>query len=177
MDTPTAAVSASEVILETERLRLRELHEPDAPFILRLLNEPSWIRFIGNKTVHDLEGARAYIERTRKSYEAHGFGLWMVEKRGDGTPLGLCGLLKRDTLEHVDIGFALREGQQRCGYGLESSRAVMELARSRFGLERVVAIVSKDNEPSAALLERLGFRFERMIPWAATGEELKLFAA
>jgi len=169
--------TAARTIVETERLRLRELHEPDAPFILELLNEPSWIRFIGNKTVHDLDGARAYIERTRKSYEANGFGLWMVEKRDEGTPLGLCGLLKRDTLEDVDIGFALREAHQRRGYGMESSRAVMALARSRFGLKRVVAIVSKENEPSAALLERLGFAFERMIPWAATGEELRLFAA
>ena len=169
--------TAARTIVETERLRLRELHEPDAPFILELLNEPSWIRFIGNKTVHDLDGARAYIERTRKSYEANGFGLWMVEKRDEGTPLGLCGLLKRDTLEDVDIDFALREDQQRHGYGMESSRAVMALARSRFGLKRVVAIVSKENEPSAALLERLGFAFERMIPWAATGEELRLFAA
>ena len=172
MDTPTATC-----IVETQRLRLRELQAPDAPFILQLLNEPSWIRFIGNKTVHDLDGARAYIERTQKSYDAHGFGLWMVEQRSDGAPLGLCGLLKRDTLEDVDIGFALREGEQRRGYGLESARAVMALARSRFGLERVVAIVSKDNGPSAALLERLVFSFERMIPWAATGEELRLFAA
>ena len=172
MDTPTLTC-----IVETERLRLRELQPPDAPFILQLLNEPSWIRFIGNKTVHDLDGAVAYIERTRKSYEAHGFGLWMVERRDDATPLGLCGLLKRETLEDVDIGFAFRESCQRHGYGLESSRAVMELARSRFGLERVVAIVSKENVPSAALLEKLGFTFERMIPWAATGEELKLFAA
>ena len=164
-------------IAETDRLRLRELNAGDAAFILELLNQPSWLRFIGNKTVHDLEGARGYIERTQKSYAANGFGLWMVEKRADGTPLGLCGLLKRDTLEDVDIGFALREDHQRCGYGMESSRAVMALARSRFGLERVVAIVSKENEPSAALLERLGFTFERMIPWAATGEELRLFAA
>ena len=164
-------------ILETNRLRLRELQPPDAPFILQLLNEPSWIRYIGNKTVHDLEGARAYIERTRKSYEANGFGLWMVEQRDDATPLGLCGLLKRDALEDVDLGFALREGCQRRGYGLESADAVMKLARSRFKLQRVVAIVDRDNEPSAALLEKLGFRFERVIPWAATGTELRLFAA
>ena len=177
MDTPTVTAATSAVILETERLRLRELHEPDAAFILRLLNEPSWIRFIGNKTVHDLDGARAYIERTHKSYAAHGFGLWMVERRDDATPLGLCGLLKRDTLEDVDIGFALSEPYQRCGYGMESSRAVLALARSRFGLKRIVAIVSQGNEPSAALLEKLGFRFERLIPWAATGEELRLFAA
>ena len=164
-------------IVETERLRLRELHAGDAAFILELLNQPSWLRYIGNKTVHDLEGARGYIERTQKSYAANGFGLWMVETRDDGTPLGLCGLLKRDTLEDVDIGFALREGHQRHGYGMESSRAVLALARSRFGLKRVVAIVSQGNAPSAALLEKLGFRFERLIPWAATGEELQLFAA
>jgi RimJ/RimL family protein N-acetyltransferase len=173
-----AAMDATDTLItETTRLRLRELQPGDAQFIYDLLHEPGWLRFIGNKTVHDLDGARAYIERQHVSYEANGFGLWVMERREDGAPVGLSGLLKRDTLDDVDIGFATSERYQGQGYGEEAAAAVMAIARSRFALRRVVAIVSQQNEPSAALLGKLGFRFERLIPWAATGEDLRLFAA
>ena len=95
-------------VLETERLRLRQLTVDDAAFILQLVNDPSWLRFIGDRNVRNLDDARNYILKGPiASYEKFGFGLWLVELKADGMPLGICGLLQRDTLPDVDIGFAL----------------------------------------------------------------------
>jgi len=146
-------------VSETARLRLRHLASPDAPFILELVNEPGWLRFIGDRGVHDLESARGYIENGPGAmYARLGFGLYCVESRADGTRLGLCGLIKRDTLEDVDLGFAFLERHQGRGYAREAARATLEEARG-LGLQRVAAITSPDNERSIQLLAELGFRF------------------
>ena len=164
-------------VMETERLVLRHLTEGDAAFILRLLNEPSWIRFIGDRGVRELEGARGYIARgPAASYERHGFGLFLVELKGAGTPAGICGLIKRDTLEDVDIGFAFLPEFWGRGYALESAAATMEYARNVLGLKRVAAIVAPDNESSIRLLEKLGMSCERTIRLPGDPEELKFFA-
>ena len=157
-------------ILQTPRLVLRELVADDAPFILALLHDPAWLRYIGNRNVADLEGARAYIERTRAMYARHGYGLWLVERREDGEALGLCGLIKRDKLEDVDVGFGFFERHHGQGYAYESAQAVMQAARSRFGLGRVVAITTADNVASSSLLEKLGLRFERTLAWEPGGD-------
>ena len=103
-------------VLETERLRLRRLTVDDAAFILELVNDPSWLRFIGDRGVRNLDDARSYILKGPvASYEKHGFGLWLVELKAEATPIGICGLLQRDTLPDVDIGFALLP--QFCGQG------------------------------------------------------------
>lgn len=165
-------------VLETERLRLRELSQDDAEFMLRLLNEPSFIQNIGDRGVRELEGARAYIlGGPVASYERHGFGLWLVEEKGSGAPVGICGLLKRDALEDVDIGYALVPEHWSKGYASESAAAVVAYAREKLGLRRVAAITDADNQRSCGLLERLGFRHEGMIRLSDDAEELKLFAA
>jgi ribosomal-protein-alanine N-acetyltransferase len=164
-------------ILDTERLLLRELHAGDAPFVLELLNEPGWLRFIGDRGIRTVEAACAYIENgPMKMYRDHGFGLYAVQARHGGEPLGLCGLIKRSGLDDVDIGFAFLERHSGLGYGVESAAAVMAHARRVLGLQRIVAITSVDNHKSIRLLERIGLRFEKLVTLPGDDEEIKLFA-
>ncbi|HTL67567.1 MAG TPA: GNAT family N-acetyltransferase [Lacunisphaera sp.] len=152
------------VVLQTRRLTLRELTLGDAPFILELLNDPTWLRFIGDRGVRDLDSARAYITGgPAASYAQHGFGLWLVERRQDGVPIGICGLLKRDTLPDVDIGFAFLERYQGQGYGSEAAVATMAHARDVLGLKKIVAVTVPGNTGSIRILEKLGLRYERMV--------------
>lgn len=164
------------VQFETPRLRLRRLVDDHAPFILALLNEPSWLRYIGDRGVHSLEDARRYItDGPQKMYEQHGFGLWLVERKHDGAPLGLCGLLKRDTLPDADIGFALSPPFWSDGYAYEAAAATLGYGREVLGLDRVVAITKPDNVASARLLERLGLRDEGFVRLRGSDEDLRLF--
>ncbi|HKX28219.1 MAG TPA: GNAT family N-acetyltransferase [Blastocatellia bacterium] len=164
-------------IIETARLIIRQLRADDAPFILRLLNEPSWLRFIGDKGVRTLDDARRYIlEGPVQMYARHGFGLWLIELKGEAVPIGLCGLLKRDSLPDVDIGFALLPTYWCQGYAFESASAVISHGREAMGLGRILAITSPDNDRSGRLLEKLGFRFERLILLPDSSSEVKLYA-
>lgn len=165
------------VVLQTERLVLRELVLDDAPFALELLNEPGWLRYIGDRGVRSVEAAREYLlNGPIKMVREHGFGLYAVTRRSDGTPLGMCGLIKRPTLDDVDIGFAFLARHEGQGYGLESAQAVLAHGRRVHGLQRVVAITSVDNERSIRLLLKIGLRFEKLIRLQDDGEEVKLFA-
>ncbi len=163
-------------VLETDRLILRYLSPDDAAFVLELLNDPSFLRYIGDKQVRNLEDARRYIsEGPMKSYATYGFGLNLVELKSDRTPSGICGVLKRDTLTEPDIGFAFLPAFWNRGYAFESAVAVMDHARSVLGLQRILAITTPDNEPSARLLNKIGLRFDRMIKLAADSPEVRLF--
>jgi [ribosomal protein S5]-alanine N-acetyltransferase len=160
--------------LDSERLELHPFTADDADFVLRLLNEPSFLRYIGDRGVHDLESAHRYIEEGPvASYALRGHGLMKVVRKTDGAPLGMCGLLKRDALPEVDIGFSFFPAYWSQGYAIESAAAVIRHAREALGIGRILAITTKDNEPSMRLLERLGFRFDRMIAMGA--EELRLY--
>jgi RimJ/RimL family protein N-acetyltransferase len=159
-------------VLETERLLLRRFTVDDAGFILTLLNEPAFLRYIGDKKVRSLDDARQYIfNGPMASYARHGFGLNCVELRASGMPIGMCGLLKRDELPDPDIGFALLPEFRNQGLAFEAAEAVLKDARD---LQRVLAITSLDNEASINLLERLGFRFEKIVT-SPNGEQLRLF--
>ncbi len=148
-------------VFTTERLALRRLTEDDAGFILALVNEAEWLRYVGDKNVHDLEQARRYLRQGPiASYEQSGFGLYMVELLATSEPLGICGLLKRPSLEHADVGFAIAAKHRGHGYATEAARASLEHGRREFGLRRIVAITSPDNEASCRVLEKIGFRFE-----------------
>jgi RimJ/RimL family protein N-acetyltransferase len=152
------------IVCETPRLRLRYLISSDAAFILELLNEPDFIRNIGDREVRTVEDARRYIHSgTVSGYDKTGFGLYLVELQGDATPIGICGLLKRDYLEHVDVGFALRAGFRNHGYAFEAAGAVMRFGLEVLKLGRIVAITAPDNHASIKLLRRLGLEFERNI--------------
>lgn len=162
--------------LETERLTLRELAETDSEFILRLLNEPSFLHFIGDKNVRNLDDAREYIRSgPLTSYQQNGFGVYLVTLKSDQSPIGMCGLIKRELLPDVDIGFAFLPEHWNCGYAFESASAVMIYGKDVLKLPRIVAITNKDNETSAKLLNKLGLKFDRMISLAGDRDETRLF--
>ena len=136
-------------VLETERLVLRRFDTGDAQFILELVNDPDWLRFIGDKSVRNLEDARGYIQKGPVDmYARHGFGLYCVELKSDATPIGMCGLLKRDTLEDVDIGFAFLPRFRSQGYGHEAALATLAYGAHVLGLKRIVATTTPDNDAS-----------------------------
>lgn len=166
------------IVLETARLILRRLTPADAPFILELLNDPDWLRYIGDRGVRTAAQAVDYIESgPGQMYARHGFGLYLTALKEGGTPIGLCGLIRRDFLEDVDIGFAFLPGYRGAGYAREAAEAVLDYAASALGLRRVVAIVDPANDRSTRLLEQLGLRFERMVSYPGEEVALRLFAA
>jgi len=163
--------------LTTARLRVRPLQLDDAAFIVALFNDAAFIRNIGDRAVRTDEDARDYIAGGPvASYARHGFGLCAVELIGSAVPIGICGLLRRDELPGPDIGFAFLPQYRGHGYAYEAAAAVAADARARLGLDTLLAIVSPGNDPSIRLVEKLGFRFERMIRLTSGAGELKLFA-
>jgi len=162
-------------ILETERLTLREVMDDDAGFVLDLLNQPSFKKFIGDRGVRTVEQAREYIEtRFTNSYRDNGFGLYLINMRADETPIGLCGFVRRDALTDPDVGFALLPQYEKNGYAYESAVAIMQYGRETLGLPRVLAITTVDNDRSGKLLKKIGFAFDREIE---IGDEvLRLFS-
>jgi len=164
-------------ILETERTILREVTETDAEFVLDLLNQPSFIHYIGDRNVRNVAQARDYIEsRFTESYKRFGFAMWAVVLKETGELIGLCGFVKRDGLPDADIGFAFLPQFEKRGYAFESASAAMRYGRDVLNLPRVLAITSIDNASSQRLLEKIGLKFERLIFLPGDSEELKLFS-
>lgn len=166
------------LIIQTERLKIRELNLADAVFTLELLNEPAFHRYIGDRGIRDLAGAEKYLrEGPMASYARHGFGLWLVARRDDGLPLGICGMLQRDYLPHPDLGFAFLKRYTGRGYAFESSAAVLAHARSTLNRDPILALTAPENPPSVRLLEKLGFRFDRMIQTPVHANPSRLFSS
>lgn len=164
-------------VLETDRLVLRPLVEADEAFILELLNDPSWLRHIGDRGVRTPEQARDYARQGPMAMRAqHGFGLDAVVLRDTGVPIGLCGLIKRDALDDVDLGFAFLPAYHGAGYAREATRGVLRHAARALDLQRVVAITAPRNEASIGLLRSLGFHFERMLRMPGDARDLRLYA-
>ena len=167
----------AEALLTTPRLALRTLTEADAAFMLQLLNEPSFIRNIGDRGVRTIDDARRYIAAgPQASYARFGFGLYLVELRDAPTPIGICGILKRDQLPEPDIGFAFLPAYWSQGYAIEAATGVRDYARDALDLSRLLAIVSPANASSIRLLERLGFSFESMTRLGAEAPDVRLYA-
>jgi RimJ/RimL family protein N-acetyltransferase len=165
-------------VLETERLLLQHLSTQDAEFILELLNDPAFIRNIGDRGVRTIDGANSYIlNGPVASYAKNGFGLYLVKLKETDESIGMCGLIRRDTLENVDIGYAFLPKFWSKGYAVEAARAVKEYAKNAIGLNRIVAIVDPENEGSTRVLEKIGLQFEKMIRLSEDDIELKLFGA
>jgi RimJ/RimL family protein N-acetyltransferase len=163
-------------VVETDRLILRRLTTEDAAFILDLLNQPSFLKFIGDRGVRTLDDAREYIVKGPiASYERYGFGLNLTLMKESGIPIGICGLVKRETLEDVDVGFAFLPQFWLKGYAFESASAVLAYGKNMLGLKRIVGVTTSDNCGSMRVLEKLGLRFERMVRLSEDGPELKLF--
>ena len=164
-------------VLETGRLVLRRFVLEDAAFVVDLVNDPAWIANIGDRGVRTLDDARAYMKRAMLAqYDEHGFGMWLVELKEKGKPIGTCGLVKRKGLDDVDIGFAFLPHFRNQGYAREAAAAVLDHARKDLALHRIVAIVTPSNERSIKLLEALGLSFDRTVRLPNDDEELSLYA-
>jgi RimJ/RimL family protein N-acetyltransferase len=165
------------MILETGRLHLRHLALTDAPFIVELLNDPGFIRNIGDRGVRTLEQAREYIlTGPVASYERHGFGLDIVESKQTGSGIGICGLLRRECHPDIEIGFAFLPQARGQNYAFEAAGAVIDFAIRSQQVARIVALTAPDNFASIRVLERLGFRFERLVSWMDPVRGSRLFA-
>jgi RimJ/RimL family protein N-acetyltransferase len=164
-------------ILETKRLTLRHYTESDAKFIKRLLNEPSFITNIGDRKIETLDDARAYISaRLITSYEKNGFGLYMVELKSSKIPIGMCGLVKRDPSEDPDIGFAFVPEAWRKGYAEESSLGVLNYAKNKLKLKRILGITIPTNVGSIKTLEKIGLKFEKISTSKDDGKEIRVYS-
>ena len=164
------------MIIKTPRLNLRPLTAGDATFIVEQLNEPGFIQYIGDKHVRTLDDAREYVTKIQESYERNGFGLLAVELSSQESqipqsPIGLCGLVQRESLPGPDLGYAFLARYTGKGYAFEAAQAVLQQAN----LPRVLAITSPDNERSVHLLERLGFQFEKMMSMGEREEAVRLY--
>jgi len=164
-------------VLQTRRLLLRELDDGDAEFVAALLNDPDWLRYIGDRGVRTPDDARRYLAAGPVAmYARHGFGLYATVLRSTGEPIGICGLIRREGLDDVDLGFAFLPQHRGRGYAEESAAAVVSYARDVVGLARIVAIASAGNLPSTRLLTRLGFSDEGEVRLPGDSEPLRLFA-
>lgn len=166
------------IVAETNRLLISKFTIDDAAFFMELVNTPNWLTYIGDRNVKTIGDAKKRItEGHLKSYEVNGFGFYkLLLKEENNKPIGTCGLMKRDTLEHVDIGFAMLPDYEGKGFGYESSIAIMELAKNEFNLKKLVAITLETNSNSIKLLEKLGLSFEKRVKPFVDNEELLLFA-
>ena len=164
-------------IIETERLVLRHMKTEDAKFMLELLNEPAWIKYIGDRGIRIIEEAKKYIEDGPMTmYEEKGFGLYLVELKESEMPIGICGLIQRDFLKDVDLGFAIHSKYWGNGYACEAAQATLTYGTEVLGFQRIAGFTSLDNEKSAKLLLKLGMIEEGNIKFASTSEDVRLFA-
>lgn len=165
------------LILTTDRLRLRTIEVADAPFYLTLVNDPTWIANIGDRNIHSLEAAREAIEQGACAMQKRlGFSLYLIERGSDGEPIGMCGLIKRDTLDDVDIGYAVLPAYCGLGYALEAAQAVVQHARRDIGLTRLLGITSPSNTNSNKLLQKLGLQLEQCLQLTPEGPMTNLYS-
>ena len=165
----------TELELETPRLTLRRFVPEDAPFVVTLLNDAAFLRFIGDRGVRTPDDALGWIANgPAASYARHGHGLYLVSRRDDGVPIGICGVLRRDNLPDPDLGFAFLPEFRSQGYGLAAATAALRQAREALGIGRIAAVVSPDNVASIGLLRKLGFVHEGMVRMAEDEAEIEL---
>lgn len=165
------------IVSTTNRLLLREASTDDSEFILKLINEPAWHKFISNHSVDTIEKASEYIEQKMIAmYQKFGFGLWVVEKIDDAIPIGICGLLKRDSLHNIDLGFAFLADYWGQGFALEASISCLKYAKSEIKAKKIVAITDPLNTRSVKLLEKAGFIYESNFSHPGSNDVLSLYA-
>lgn len=163
-------------LIDTNRLVIRNITEQDFHFIFRLLNEPSWIKYIGDKGIKTEDDAKNYIQTgPLQMYKDFGFGLFLVTLKENAVPIGLCGLIKRPSLENIDLGYAFLPEYTGKGYAFEATKAVIQYGKEQLSIDKVVAISTIDNLNSEKVLLKLGFSFDSLIKENNSSEELKLF--
>jgi len=165
-------------IAETNRLIISKLTIKDAPFFLKLVNSPNWVKYIGDRNLNTVKNAEDYLKNgSIKSYADFGFGFYKLQLKEDHLkPIGTTGLIKRKELDHVDIGFAMLPEYEGKGFGYESSIAILKIAKNQFNIDKILAITLPENISSIKLLEKLGLAFEKRVKPFDDGEELLLFA-
>lgn len=165
------------LVIETTRLRLRQLTPADAAFMLELLNEPAFITNVADRHVRTLAQAEAFLEeRIRSSYREFGFGFYAIERKEEGGPIGIAGFIKREALDDVDIGYSLLARYTGQGFAYEAAAALLDYGKARLQLPRIVAITAPFNTRSIRLLEKLGMKFEKMVQIPGFDRESMLFA-
>jgi len=153
------------------------MHLDDAAFIIELLNTPGWLQYIGDRGIHTIPQAQAYLsEKVIPSYERFGFGFYIIETKPDGIPVGNCGLIRRLGLDHVDIGYSLLTKYESQGYAFEATRALLQHGFKNLGLDPIQAISTFDNERSKHLLEKLGMTFQHAVNLPDDDDELMLYS-
>ncbi|MFC6997231.1 GNAT family N-acetyltransferase [Rufibacter roseus] len=163
-------------IIETDRLILREFTLQDTGFIINLLNSPGWLQFIGDRNIKTEEQAESYLANGPiKSYGQNGYGLWLVQLKDNSRSIGMCGIVRRDTLEHPDLGFAFLQEYTGQGFAFEAAKATMVYAKSDLAIPTLSAITLPENQRSIKLLEKLGFRYQSPITFPGTTTELLLY--
>lgn len=164
-------------ILDTARLSIRTVEADDAPFYLELVNDPDFLAHIGDRGIRTLDAARAHIDNGPVRMQAElGHAIWLVTLKDSGAPIGMCGLIRRETLPGVDLGYAFLPAWRGQGYAFEAARAVVDYARDALGLARLLAITSPDNTASGALLEKLGLRFDKIVHLTPEDPGTRLYA-
>ena len=164
------------LMIETDRLILREFTLDDASFVLQLVNEPSWIENIGDKNVHNIADAQDYIvSGPMQSYQDNGYGLYMAELKLKGGPVGMCGLVKRDFFRDPDVGFAFLPEYWGLGFASEAGKATLQYARNQLNIDTVLGITSVDNKGSMRVLEKIGLKYDKMVDLPGYNEQSRLF--
>ena len=164
------------IICETERLIIRQFKKTDAPFYVNLVNTPSWLKYIGERNIHNQGDAEEYLQNTiMKAYDKLGFGFYLVKEKSIDKAIGTCGLIKRDELEFVDIGFAFLPEYESNGYGFEAASAIINYGKNDLKLNVISAFCTKDNLKSIHLIQKLGFHFDKKIQISDEKELLNLY--
>lgn len=172
-----AATDTVMLVTETQRLSLRRLEVADAPFIHELVNDPTWLAGIGDRGIRTLADAEDYLRKGPiEMYARLGFGLFAIERKVDRQPIGICGLIKRESLPDPDLGYALLPQYAGVGYALEAARACVALARVQLKMPRLLAITTPENIRSRHLLEQLGMSLEKQLRMQPDADELCLYA-
>jgi RimJ/RimL family protein N-acetyltransferase len=163
-------------IAETERLVISKFSMEDAGFYLKLLNTPHWIKYIGDRNVRSIKEAQDYLANgILKSYNELGFGFYKLQLKTNNTIIGTCGIIKRDTLEVPDFGFAFLPNFEGQGFGYEASVAILNFIKVSLSLNKLFAITLPNNTRSISLLEKLGFKYQKRVKPFEDEEELLLF--
>lgn len=163
-------------LIETDRLRLREFTLDDAPFVLKLVNEPAWLENIGDKSVHSLDDACNYLlQGPIKSYQDNGYGLYLTELKLKGEPVGMCGLVKREFFENPDVGFAFLPQYWGLGFASEAARATLDYAQQHLHINTVLGLTSMGNASSMRVLEKIGLKFDKVVDLPGYDEQSRLF--
>jgi len=164
------------MIFETDRLIIRKMTLTDAPFLLKLLNDPTWIQFIGDRNVNTIKDAENYIkEKMIASYQKNGFGFYVLATKDKNTSVGTTGLIDREGMKHIEVGFALLQEFTGKGYAFEATKAMLDFAHKTLKINPIVAITDLENIRSGKLLEQLGFRFDKNIQLPSFEKPSKLF--